>query len=162
MRALLLGAMGVITSVYPTFLLQAMTYVLAGYLLFNGLLCVIGSLNGRRSSAAPPFLIIGCPLLIFGVLSVSCFRYLVSILPVFLGLLVLAEGIVYLAVSICTESRYRTLPIVISLIIIAGGPVVILITFGGLLTLSRIFAILLLLSCIFELTVWLVTHRNAS
>jgi hypothetical protein len=75
----------------------------------------------------------------------------------------IAESIVYFVTALCTKAAIRPLLIVLAVIIFIGGAACVIYTFGfgGLLTLSQIFGVLLLLSCVYELAVCL-SRRKAT
>lgn len=163
-RAAILCVMGIVTFFFPEFLLSGMVYVIAGYAILNGILSIADYF--LREKAAPKAinyvsLIFACLLIIFGILSIAYFRYLVSLLPVFLGVLMMIESIVYFVIALYEVTRTKPILIVLAVFIMIGGIVANIFTFGfgGVLTLSHIFGTLLLLSCAYELIVYLI-HRK--
>lgn len=163
LRAVLLGVMGVATFFFPEFLLSGMVYVIAGYVILNSALSVVNYFIREKASKASINylnLIIGCLLIIFGILTIIYFRRLVSILPVFLGVLMMIEGAAYFVIAMCASKIKRRILIALAVFILIGGGVVVLTTFGSLMTLSQVFGVFLLLSCVYELVAYLI-HGKA-
>ena len=129
LRAALLGAMGLVTLLFPEFLQGSIIYAVAAIL--------------------------------FGILSIVYFRYLISIMPVFSGVLLLIESVVYFIAALCAESRLKALLVILSLLVAGGGMALVIFTFGfgGLEPFAKIFGGLLFLSCVIELLLGLI-YRN--
>ena len=165
LRAAILFAIGAVTFLFPEFLLHGMVYVIAAYAILNGALGIADYFLGKKSSpgaAGYVSFVAACLLILFGILSVVYFRYLVSILPVFLGVLMMIESIVYFVIALYMNKGTKPVLIILAVSIMIGGIVANIFTFGfgGVTTLSHIFGTLLLLSCAYELTVYL-TRRKA-
>ena len=94
-RAALLLVMGVLTLRFPQFLLRAIVYVLAGYAILNGVLSVVDYFGNRDDSPLYLDFVTGFLSIALGVVTAVFFHHFVSILPVFLGVLMMLEGIVY-------------------------------------------------------------------
>lgn len=159
LRAALLGIMGVVTLLFPEFLINAFVYVIAGYVILNGALSVFDYILSEKASINYFNLILCCLLAVSGIPMIVYFRYLVGILPVFLGGLAMIESVVYFVIAMCTQKIKRKILIALAVLILTGGSVVVLITFGSLPTLSRVFGGVLLLSCVYELIACLI-HRK--
>lgn len=164
-RMAILFLMGAVTFLFPEFLLTGMVYVIAGYAILNGVLSIVHYF--RREKAVPKAitcvnLIFACLLIVFGTLSIVYFRYLVSILPIFLGVLMMIESIVYFVIALYAFKWTKPLLIILAVFIMIGSIVANIFTFGfgSVLTLSQIFGALLLLSGAYELIVYL-KHRKA-
>ena len=165
LRAVLLGIMGVLSFLFPEFLTSGMVYVIAAYVILNGLLGVmdfISNKGGEDKSIVYLNLIAAGLAVICGVSCIVYFRYLVNLLPVFLGTLLIIEGLVHLVAAVCSKTRFRSLLIVIALVIAFGGAATILFSFGfgGLLMLSRLFGNVLLLSSVSELLIHLIYKKD--
>lgn len=166
LRAAILCVMGIVTFFSPEFLLSGMVYVIAGYAILNGALSVANYLLHEKVAHKAincVSLIAACLLIIFGILSIVYFRYLVSILPVFLGVLMMIESIIYFVIALCAVTRTKPILIILAVFIMIGGIAVNIFTFGfgDVLALSQIFGTLLLLSCAYELIVYLI-HQKAA
>lgn len=165
LRAAFLGIMGIITFLFPEFLLNGMVYVIGGYVILNGALSIVGAvIHGRNDNKTTSYvnIVISCLLIICGMLSIVYHRYLISILPVFLGSLMMIEGIVYFIIALRLVTKTKLLLIFISVFIMIGGIASNIFTFGfgGLPILSQIFGTLLLLSCLYELIAYLVYRKT--
>ncbi len=163
-RAALLAIMGIVTFLLPEFLLSGMVYVIAGYMILNGALGITDYFlrkneNGKTASFVN--IAVACLLIVFGVLSVVYYRYVVGILPVFLGGLMMIESMVYFVIALFTSAKIKPLLIFLAVFIMIGGITSNIFTFGfgSIRTLSHIFGTLLLLSCAYELFVYIV-HRK--
>lgn len=164
LRAALLGAMGVVTLLFTDFLKGGIIYAVAAYVILNGVLGIVDFLSGRgkeEKHIAYLNLFVTIVIIVLGILSIVYFRYLVSILPVFLGVLLLAESIVYFIAALCMKSKLKALLVILSLLVAAGGIILVVFTFGfgGVLSLAKIFSSLLFLSCVIELLFGL-TYKN--
>lgn len=164
LRAALLVAMGFVTLLFPEFLKGNIIYAVAAYAILNGVLGIVDFLSGRgkeEKHIAYLTLFVMLAAIVFGILSIVYFRYLISILPVFLGVLLLVESIMYFIAALCVKCKLKKLIIILSLLVGAGGVVLVIFTFGfgGLLPLVKIFSGLLFLSCITELLIRL-TYKN--
>ena len=93
--------------------------------------------------------------IIFGILCIVYFCYLISILPVFLGVLLMIESVMYFITAFCVKCKLKVLIVILSLLVGSGGVMLVIFTFGfgGLRPLVTIFSSLLFLSCITELLI---------
>jgi len=82
-------------------------------------------------------------------------------MPVFSGVLLLIESVVYFIGALCAESRLKVLLIILSLLVAGGGMALVIFTFGfgGLEPFAKMFGGLLFLSCVIELLLGLV-YKN--
>ena len=164
LRAALLGAMGFVTLLFPEFLQGSIIYAIAAYAILNGALGILDFLSGRgkeEKHIAYLNLFVAAAAVLFGILSIVYFRYLISIVPVFSGVLLLIESVVFFIAALCAGSKLKALLVVLSLIVAGGGATLVIFTFGfgGLEPLAKIFSGLLFLSCIVELLLGLL-YRN--
>ena len=86
LRAALLGAMGLVTLLFPEFLQGSIIYAVAAYANLNGALGILDFLSGRgreEKHIAYLNLFVTAAAILFGILSMVYFRYLISIIPVF-------------------------------------------------------------------------------
>lgn len=163
-RAILLGVMAVLTFLFPEFLQIGMVYLISAYLIINGILIIIKRYLSRSvnfSSYLNYFIAI--LLVVFGVLSIVYFRHIVSILPVFIGVLAILEGSVYLFIAYKIDKKFKSLLIIVAILLLLGGVAVNIFTFGfgDLLRLSRLTGVLLLLSLLYECIIFLSVKKTA-
>lgn len=163
-RAALLGVMGIATLLSPEFLKGGIIYAVAAYIILNGAMGIIDFISGRgkeEKHIAYLNLLGAAAAILFGILGIVYFRYLISILPVLLGALLLIESGVYFIAALCAECKLKALLIILSLLVAAGGVILVVFTFGfgGLLPLAKIFSTLLFLSCVIELLIGLI-YKN--
>ena len=165
LRAALLGAMGLVTLLFPEFLQGSIIYAVAAYAILNGALGILDFLSGRgreEKHIAYLNLFITAAAILFGILSIVYFRYLISIMPVFSGVLLLIESVVYFIAALCAESRLKALLVILSLLVAGGGMALVIFTFGfgGLEPFAKIFSGLLFLSCVIELLLGLIYSKT--
>jgi len=163
-RATLLAIMGIVTFFFPEFLLNKMVFVIAGYAILNGALGITDYFRHKNESQKTVHYVniaLACLLIILGTLSAVYYRYLVSILPVFLGGLMMAESIIYFVNALFSYTKAKPFLFLITVFIMIGGIASNVFTFGfgGIQTLSQIFGTLLLLSCVYELFIHIVHQR---
>ena len=160
LRAAVLGIMAIVSMAFPDFLKSGMVYVIAGYALLNGVLCAVDCIVQRKDDRTVVSIVAAVPLIAFGILSAVYFRYMVGVLPVFLGVLMMIEGAIYFTAALFSP-RLKPLLIFLAVLIVTGGIVanIFAFGFGGLLTLSRIFGTIAALSCLYEVTV-VLAGRN--
>lgn len=124
LRAALLGAMGLVTLLFPEFLQGSIIYAVVAYAILNGALGILDFLSGRgreEKHIAYLNLFITAAAILFGILSIVYFRYLISIMPVFSGVLLLIESVVYFIAALCAESRLKALLVILSLLVAVVG-----------------------------------------
>lgn len=165
-RAALLGTMGIVILLFPEFSGGGIIYAVSAYAILNGALGIIDFLSSKSNEEkliAYLNLFVTIVVIALGLLCIVYFRYLVSILPVFLGVLLLAESIVYFIAALCMKSKLKGLLVILSLLVAAGGIILVVFSFGfgGVLSLAKIFSSLLFLSCVIELLFGL-TYKNVS
>lgn len=156
LRAALLGTIGLATLLFPEFLQGGVIYAVSAYALLNGTLGIADFLSGgRKEHMAYGSLFAAIAAILFSVLSVVYVRYLMSILPVFLGALLLAEGVIYFMAALCAKSRWKALLVMLSLLVAGGGTTLMIFTFGfgGLQPLAKMLSTLLFLSCVIEVLI---------
>lgn len=161
LRAALLGAMGLVTLVFPEFLQGSIIYTVAAYAILNGALGILDFLSvrgGEEKHIAYLNILVAAAAILFGILSMVYFRYLISILPVFLGALLLIESVIYFIAALCADSKLKALLVSLSLLTAGGGAALVIFSFGfgGLQPLAKIFSGLLFLSCVIELLLGLI------
>lgn len=163
-RVLLLGVMGAITFLFPKFLEKDVVYVIAGYAILNGVLGIIDFVQKKGEEEKIIYYLnvfVAGLSITGGIICIIYCRYLASIQPVFLGVLLVIEGIVYFVAALCVKSKLKVLLVFIALLVAFGGVTLMLFTFGfgGLMTLSKMFGSLLFLSCINELLIYSVYKK---
>ena len=161
LRAALLCVMGVAVLLFPDFLKGGILYAIAAYAILNGTLGIVDFAVGKDSKGmclSYLNVITAGLAIVCGILCVVYFRYIVSVQPVFFGVLLVIESIVHFVAALCAKSMLKVLSIIISILLAFGGCALVVFTFGfgGLPTLSKMFGGLLLLSCISELLIYLM------
>lgn len=159
-RAPILAILGILTFIFPELLQNGMVYIIAGYIILCG---ASGIVEAARNKAQPKAgaeyagMVLSGLMVAFGVLTIGYYRYLVGFLPLFLGTLLAAEGIAYFVVALCGKAKLKPLLILMALLIGAGGVVAAIYSFGfgGIVGFSRIIGAMLLVSCAYELILFL-------
>ncbi|MCK9600511.1 MAG: DUF308 domain-containing protein [Sphaerochaeta sp.] len=175
-RAAFWGAMGVILFALPDFLLDGMFYAIVGYMLVDGIWRIVDFV--RESSAKNYdyekkavlplryFSLVVAVLLIVVVIHSIIFRHLlIEVTPIYLGGLLLLEGILYFVIALCANTfMQRGLLVALSGIAFLGGAAVLVFTFGfgigGIPGLTKVSGAALLLACLYELAAYLVYRKN--
>ena len=163
LRAVFLCIIAVVTLLLPDFLNDGIIYAIAAYAILNGILGMMDfAFCEDRNSPVDYFNLIAAGMAaICGIVCIVYDHYFVAALPIFLGLLLIIESMVYFVAALCAKRGLKGLLIILSVLIAAGGLALMLFTFGfgGIITLSRMFGGLMLLSCISELLVVLMDRK---
>ncbi len=175
LRAAFWGIMGIILFALPDFFLDGMFYAIVGYMLVDGILRIVDFV---RESAANHihekkaglslryFSLVVAVLLLVVVIHSIIFRHLlIQVTPVYLGGLLLLEGIIYFVIAICANTfPQRGLLVFLSVMVCLGGAAVLVFTFGfgigGIPGLTKVSGVALLLACLYELSAYLVYRKN--
>lgn len=175
LRAAFFGIMGIILFALPDFLLDGMFYAIVGYMLVGGILGIVdffreNATNHTREKKAYSFIryfnLVVAILLIMVVIHSIIFRhFLIQVTPIYLGGLLLLEGIFYFVIALSANAfTQRWLLIVLSLITFLSSVTVLVFTFGfgigGIIGLTKVSGATLLLACLYELAAYLVYRKN--
>lgn len=164
-RAAILAVMAILTLVFPALLQTGMVYVIAGYAILVGALGILDAVwrpEGSKTSAHYGHIVLSGILIVFGIMVIVNSRYLMGFLPLFLGGVMMVEGILYFVIALCSKVTLKPLLVILAILIFLGGIVTGIFSFGfgGLVTLSRITGTLLLLSSLYELAVCLSRQKT--
>ena len=166
---------GLLYSALPEFLLDGMFYAIAGYMLVDGILRSMdfvreGVANHTHEKKAGSLLryfsLVVAVLLIVVVIHTIIFRHLlIQVTPVYLGGLLLLEGILYFIIALYANTfTQRGFLVALSGITFLGGAAVLAFTFGfgigGIPGLTKVSGATLLLACLYELAAYLVYRKN--
>lgn len=154
-RAVLLGVLGILMLLFPEPLLKAIVYILAGYVILNGALAIWGYVRQKERGLYGYEFVTGCLLIALGIVMLLFSRQLISVLPVFMGVLMVLTGASYFVNALSDRAGRSWLLIALALVVLIGGIVVIANPFGTLTTLMRVFGVLLLVSCVDELATYI-------
>lgn len=157
-RIFYFGMMGAVLLVVPSFVLSGTFYAVVGYLLFVSVFGIVDRvrLKGRKSLFDYGTILVRAALFFCGVISLVFARYLVKISPLYLGALLILEGLYYIRLSFCGwEGWRRGVLTVLSVLVLSGGMCVVIFTFGfgfrGLVGLAAVSGIASGLSCVYAL-----------
>lgn len=164
LRGSILAVMAAVTFLYPNFLAGGMVYAVAAYAILNGILGIMRYVANKGNEEKLTFnlhLLVSGTSILLGILCTIYFRYVVSILPVFLGVLLMVGSVVHFIAALGIKSRLKPLMIILSILAAIGGISLMIFSFGfgGIHTLSRMFGSLLVLSCSEELLIHLSNRQ---
>ena len=176
-RAAFWLVMGISLLIMPKleFLLNGLFYMLIGYLFVNAILRTIFFARERTtvnkhnnaSKSVIPYISLGIAILfVIAAVHLIIFReWLNEFTPVFLGGLLMLEGILYFVIALCAvTSLQKSLLIIISGAVFLGAAIAIAFTFGfgvgGVTVMTRILGIALLLAFLYEISAFYTYRRN--
>lgn len=166
-RIFFFGMMGSALLAYPSFIVNGAFYAVTGYLLFVSVFGIPGRfrLKSGKNRLAYAGIVVSALLLLFVANSLVFARYLVHLSPLYLGALLMIEGLGDFSVSLCGPGVWRRgILAVLSILEFFGGMGTVLFTFGfgvrGLSGLATVSCIASGLSCVFALTAFLLYRGN--
>ena len=161
LRIALLSILGAVTLLFSEFLAHGMVYIIAAYAILNGGMGIADFVSDKDKEEKTivyfNVIIVGLAI-VCGFFCIVYYRYLVSSLSVFLGVVLVIESVVHFIAALCAKSKLKTFLIIGTLLLAVGGAALVLFTFGfgGMIALSKMFGGLLFLSCINELFIFLI------
>lgn len=168
-RAAFWGIMGISLLLMPEFLLGGVFYVLTGYCLVIAVLRIalfVREIIAKQLHYFSYFSLVIAILFLIAAFHFIYFRNLLNgLTPVFLGGLLMLEGILYFLIAICAATTLqRFLLIVLSGAVLFGSAAIIVFTFGfgvgGVLGITIVSGIAFLLAFLFELTALCICRKN--
>lgn len=163
LRAILYILFGLLLIFAPNTVTHIIVYIIAGYLAVMGILSIIGAL---RSGEASPFtqydFILGVLLVVLSLITFLFSKQLISLLPIFFGVLIVLGGASYLLQAISLKGdNTRSVAIlwILAIVFIAAGILIIFNPFQTILLLFRAFGIVLVLYGIGEIITYFL-YRN--
>lgn len=163
-RGVLYVALGILMVVAPEVVMQVIVYILAVYAIIMGVINIAAHLRSRGEDASSFGLITGVLLVVLGIVMFIFTQAILSILPIFLGALLILAGVSRLVEAIGGGSSLggpRILLIILALLIIIGGLLVIFNPFSTAVLLFRVFGILVIVQGVGEL-ISFFTFRKSS
>lgn len=166
-RILFFGIMGMLLFALPSFVLNGAFYGVAGYLVLAGIFGIADCLPRKIKKNPLDYacIVISPILILFGIHSLVFTRYLVNVSPLYLGALLLIEGVYYLIVAVCATGLLRSVLMILSVTVFLSGAGVVVFTLGfgvdGLSGLACVSGISAILSCMYALIAYLFVGRNA-
>ncbi len=133
---------GILMVLFPQIIMNFIVYVFAAYLALLGIINLISYFRFRSSGLGAFNLVSGVFLITLGILMVAFSTAIISILPIFLGLLLVLAGAFNLSQSLHynrTMGSPNALLIVLNILIIVGGVLVIVNPFSSAVLLFQIF-----------------------
>lgn len=150
LRAVIYIALGVLILFFPQTITNIIVYVLAAGVAVLGVANIINFIRGRDTEEPMSFdLVSGILFLVLAALMVIFTRQLVSVLPVFLGVLLIINAASDLAQTISygrKAGKQNVFLIALDVLIILGGIVVILNPFASAILLIRIYGAIIIVN----------------
>lgn len=150
LRTVLLGVLGLLLVLIPGTLINIIVFIVGAVIIVAGVLCLYKHVRadgwsfGNLQAWFGPLLIVG------GILLMIFARPLLAILPIFLGLVLVAGGAYYLYTALRSENR-NWVQIIIGALAVIVGLVIVFNPLDTLDTLLRIVGAVLLAACAYEL-----------
>lgn len=154
LRALLFAVAGVLILVEPRSFFNLVVYLAAGYFAILGLLNLLNAWRTKKATGSSgPEMMLGLLLLLAAVFTLLFTKLIVSMLPFFLGLLVLMIGIRQLVQELTLRKQNLSSMgwFVFSIAMIIIGAVLVFNPFRSVLVLLQIFGGILIVSAISEI-----------
>lgn len=161
LRAAIYIAFGILILAAPQTVTNIMVYIIAGYLAFLGIVNIVGYFRNRKAGDGFPMEFIGgILLLVLALLAVLFSRQIISIMPIFFGVLIALSGASYIvqAFSVSGEGSTRTkvMLLVFGILFIAAGLLIIFNPFATFRLLLQMFGLVLLALGISEIVTYIV------
>ncbi|MEG2217102.1 MAG: hypothetical protein RRZ24_08035 [Clostridia bacterium] len=165
LRAAFFAGMSSVTLLFSGFLRGVVFYVVVGYVILCGVWSVTNYFLCEKGTKSPfryGSLVTAAFMIAFSIISIIYGRYLVHIAPLYLGGLMLVNGLVYFVVAMCVKAGLQWLLTLLSILVLIGGSAIVIFTFGFeiVLTLAQVSSITLLLSCAYELVAYLIHQKS--
>ncbi|MGD9559418.1 MAG: HdeD family acid-resistance protein [Oscillospiraceae bacterium] len=161
-RAVLDILLGLAMLIFPQPVIQAIVYLLAAYAAVVGIIGIVQYIRNRQQGVYE--LVVGILLVILAALMVAFTRPLVSVLPFFIGALLVIAGAFQAGQAIQARrvwGRVNVLQLVLGVLVIAGGVVGIVNPFASLVFLFRVFGGVILVMGVNELLIAIAAKRAA-
>lgn len=144
LRAVIYIALGIVMLIWPQTVMNVIVYILAAYAIVMGLVTIISAVRSRQTSDDFGYsLTTGILMLALGAVLIIFTQAILSILPIFLGVLLILGGAFNLAQALSAGrsiGKTNIFLIFAGILVIIGGVLVIFNPFGAAVILFRIFA----------------------
>lgn len=175
LRAVFWLIMGISLLLMPDFLLGGLFYVLIGYLIVNALLHIFffarettaGDTQDSKAALASRYisLVIAVLFVIISAHFIIYREWLNEFTPVFLGGLLMLEGILYFVIALCAVTTLQKfLLVILSGTTFLQAALAIAFTFGfgvgGVTGMTTVLGIALLLAFLYEIAAFSIARRN--
>lgn len=163
LRGILYIALGILMLIAPQVVMHVIVYILAAYAIIMGIINMVAYLRNRRDGVGGFGLVTGVLLIVLGIVMIIFTRGILSILPIFLGALLILAGVSRLIEAIGGGSGLgtpRLLLVIIAILVIIGGFLVILNPFSTSVLLFQIFGIIAIIQGVGEVISYF-TFRKA-
>lgn len=164
LRGALFVGLGVLMLAAPESVMKAIVYVLAAYSIVLGILNIVAFYRGRTRVFFGYDFISGAMLILLGVVMIIFTKGILSVLPIFLGVLLILGGVARLIEALGGAAGMggpRAVLLVLAVLLIAGGVVVIANPFTTSVILFQVYGALVVLQGISEVTSYFA-HRKAA
>lgn len=163
LRGILYVALGVLMLIAPAIVMQMIVYILAAYAIIMGVINIVAYLRNRQEGEVSFGLVTGGLLIVLGIVMIVFTKAILSILPIFLGALLILAGVSRLVEAIGGGTALgtpRILLIILAILIIIGGLLVILNPFSTSVLLFQVFGLLVILQGVGEFIAYFTFKKS--
>lgn len=151
-RTIVYFLLGLAIVLNPSQVLHVITYIISGYIAILGILSLVAAFQEKKKYGSYGLnLTIGIIQLVAAVAVFFFAASLLSILPIFLGILIILAGATQLSAALNSPIINKTWWLIYSILLIFAGIVLLFNPFGAVLLAFRIFGVILLIMSISEL-----------
>lgn len=162
LRAFVYIILGLLMIIIPQTILHIIVYILAAYIAILGIINIVNFFRCRECSNVGFDLVSGILMVVIGILMVVFATQLVSIMPIFLGILLIISAAANL-VQVINYGRMigktNFLLVILNLLVIAGGIIVMVNPFSSAVLLLQIFGGITILSGIAEIIAFFLYRK---
>lgn len=144
LRSIVYIALGVLMLIAPDAVVNTIVWLLAGYVILMGALYIFNYLRNRKLANMDFEFVSGILLVVLGVVIILFAKPIISVLPVFLGILLVlggASSFVQATGGFQETGKKGIFLLVFSALIVVGGIIVIVNPFQSALVLFQIFGV---------------------
>lgn len=164
LRTVIDVAIGLLMLIFPEQVMSAIIYLIAVYVAVMGVVGIIRYIRNRADGSMYD-LVTGILMIILAAMMVVFTKSLISVLPIFLGAILIIAGVFQLAQGISvkrTVGKVNIVQIVLGVLVIAGGILGLANPFKSAVLLFRVFAITILIMGINELVMYFFARKGDS
>lgn len=151
--------LGLAMLIFPDTVVQIIIYILAAYAVISGIISLVSS---RKAEGGSGSLVGGILLIALGVCLFLFYKAIASILPIFVGVMMILIGIAQLAQAFGARQytgKLNVFQLILGLLVLVGGVVGVLNPFGSLIILFRVFGALTLIMAVNEFSLFLTLRK---
>ncbi len=163
LRAILYLLLGLAMLIFPETVITAIVYIIGGYAVIMGVMSIFSG-RGKDGQGGSGGLVGGILLIALGVCMFIFSRFIASILPLVLGILMLIVGITQIVAAIGMRSltgKINVFQLVLGILVLVGGVLGIINPFGTLALLVRVLGGVLIITAVNEFSLYLSLRKTA-